>query len=143
MIAADINPTTLEQLRTEDPRIEVLTIDLTNHDAVREFCLKVGVVDVLFNCAGFVHNGSVLEATDADWDFAFTLNVKSMAWLTQGFIPAMATKGSGSIINMSSVASSIKGVANRCVYSTTKAAVSDESSYTTGQIHVIDGGWSL
>jgi 2-keto-3-deoxy-L-fuconate dehydrogenase len=175
-------------------------------------------VDVLFNCAGFVHHGTILDATDEQWDFAFNLNVRSMFWAMQAVIPKMITQyenglGGGSIINVSSVASSIKGAPNRFVYGATKAAVigmtkavaadftaqgirvnaicpgtihtpsledriraqgdleksmagfmarqpigrfgtpqevanlavylaSDESAFTTGSTHVVDGGWS-
>jgi 2-keto-3-deoxy-L-fuconate dehydrogenase len=170
-------------------------------------------VDVLFNCAGFVHHGTILDATDEQWDFAFNLNVRSMFWAMQAVLPKMVTQGGGSILNISSVASSIKGAPNRFVYGATKAAVigmtkavaadftaqgirvnaicpgtihtpsledriraqgdleksmagfmarqpigrfgtpqevanlavylaSDESGFTTGTTHVIDGGWS-
>jgi 2-keto-3-deoxy-L-fuconate dehydrogenase len=170
-------------------------------------------VDILFNCAGFVHHGTILDATDEQWDFAFNLNVRSMFWAMQAVLPKMITAGGGSIINVSSVASSIKGAPNRFVYGATKAAVigmtkavaadftaqgirvnaicpgtihtpsledriraqgdleksmagfmarqpigrfgtpqevanlavylaSDESAFTTGTTHVIDGGWS-
>jgi 2-keto-3-deoxy-L-fuconate dehydrogenase len=80
-------------------------------------------VDVLFNCAGFVHQGTILDATDADWDFAFSLNVRSMFHTIRAFLPGMLAAGRGSIINTSSAASSIKGAPNRFVYATTKAAV--------------------
>jgi 2-keto-3-deoxy-L-fuconate dehydrogenase len=170
-------------------------------------------IDVLFNCAGFVHHGTILDATDEQWDFAFNLNVRSMFWAMQAVIPKMIAQGGGSILNISSVASSIKGAPNRFVYGATKAAVigmtkavaadftaqnirvnaicpgtihtpsledriraqgdleksmagfmarqpigrfgtpqevanlavylaSDESAFTTGSTHVIDGGWS-
>jgi 2-keto-3-deoxy-L-fuconate dehydrogenase len=170
-------------------------------------------VDVLFNCAGFVHHGTILDATDEQWDFAFNLNVRSMFWAMQAVLPKMVAQGGGSILNISSVASSIKGAPNRFVYGATKAAVigmtkavaadftaqgirvnaicpgtihtpsledriraqgdleksmagfmarqpigrfgtpqevanlavylaSDESGFTTGTTHVIDGGWS-
>ena len=80
-------------------------------------------IEVLFNCAGFVHNGNILQATDDDWDFAFNLNVRSQFWMIQAVIPRMLETGGGSIINMASVASSIKGLPNRFVYGTSKAAV--------------------
>jgi len=105
-------------------RVEGITkLDVRDTEAVRAFAAKTGPIDVLFNCAGFVHNGSVLDCTDADWDFAFDLNVKSMFRTIQAFLPGMLAKGEGCIINMSSVASSIKGVPSRFAYSTTKAAV--------------------
>jgi 2-keto-3-deoxy-L-fuconate dehydrogenase len=173
----------------------------------------MGTADVLFNCAGFVHPGTILECGESDWDFSFDLNVKSMYRTIRAFLPKMLEKGGGSIVNMSSVSSSIKGVPERFVYGATKAAVigltksvatdfvrrgircnaicpgtvdspslgeriaargnaetvrqefiarqpmgrfgkpeeiaalavylaSDESAFTTGQIHVIDGGWT-
>ena len=80
-------------------------------------------VDILFNCAGFVHQGSVLEASEAEWDFAFDLNVKSMFRTLSAFLPAMLAAGGGSVINMASVASSVKGVPNRFIYGASKAAV--------------------
>jgi 2-keto-3-deoxy-L-fuconate dehydrogenase len=84
---------------------------------------EVGGLDALFNCAGFVANGTILDCDDAAWDFSNNLNVRAMYWMTQAFLPAMIAKGGGSIVNMSSVASSVKGVVNRFVYGTTKAAV--------------------
>ena len=84
---------------------------------------QTGAIDVLFNCAGFVHHGTVLDATDEQWQFAFDLNVRSMFWTIQAFLPGMVGKGGGSIVNMSSAASSVKGAALRFVYGTTKAAV--------------------
>ena len=175
---------------------------------------QVGVLDVLFNCAGHVHHGSILDCSEKDWDFSFDLNVKSMYRTCRAFLPGMLQARKGSIINMSSAASSIKAAPNRFVYGSTKAAVigltkaiaadfirsgvrcnaicpgtvqspsldqriaaqgniekarsefvarqpmgrigrpeeiaalavylaSDESGYTTGQIHIIDGGFSL
>jgi 2-keto-3-deoxy-L-fuconate dehydrogenase len=188
-------------------------LDVLDKAAIAALAQEAGLVDVLFNCAGFVHHGSVLDATDEQWRFAFDLNVRSMFWTIQAFLPGMLQKGGGSIINMSSAASSVKGAALRCIYGTTKAAVigltksvavdyvsrnircnaicpgtvqtpslderiaamgggpdakqfflqrqptgrfgsaeeiaalavylaSDESAFTTGTIHVIDGGWS-
>ena len=78
---------------------------------------------MLFNCAGFVHQGSILDATEEEWDAAFTLNVRSMFRTIRAFLPAMLNEGGGSIINVASAASSIKGAPNRCIYGTTKAAV--------------------
>ena len=89
----------------------------------RRLARETGAVDVLFNCAGFVHHGTVLDATDEQWQFAFDLNVRSMFWTIQAFLPGMLEKGAGSIINMSSAASSVKGAALRFIYGTTKAAV--------------------
>lgn len=189
-------------------------LDVLDKAAIEKLAGETGAVDVLFNCAGFVHHGAVLEATDEQWQFAFDLNVRSMFWSIQAFLPGMLGKGGGSIINMSSAASSVKGAALRCIYGTTKAAVigltksvavdyvakgircnaicpgtvqtpslderisslgggadakqfflqrqptgrfgsaeeiaalatylaSDESSFTTGTVNVIDGGWSV
>jgi NAD(P)-dependent dehydrogenase (short-subunit alcohol dehydrogenase family) len=189
-------------------------LDVLDKAAVGALAQQTGAVDVLFNCAGFVHHGTVLDATDDQWAFAFDLNVRSMFWTIQAFLPGMVEKGGGSIVNMSSAASSVKGAALRCIYGTTKAAVigltksvavdyvakgvrcnaicpgtvqtpslderiaslgggpdarkfflqrqptgrfgsaeeiaalavylaSDEASFTTGTVNVIDGGWSV
>ena len=213
VLACDINEATLGELAAI-ANIEAHRLDVTDQQAITDFAAKAGPVDVLFNCAGFVHGGSILECSQSDWDFAFSLNVRAMYWMAKAFIPSMIEQKGGSIINMSSVASSLKGVPNRFVYSTTKAAVigltksisadfiqnnircnaicpgtvdspslhdrlratgdydkamkdfiarqpmgrlgtaseianlalylaSDDSSFTTGQTHIIDGGWAL
>ena len=98
-------------------------LDVLDKAAIGKLAGETGAVDVLFNCAGFVHHGSVLDATDEQWQFAFDLNVRSMFWTIQAFLPGMVEKGGGSIVNMSSAASSVKGAALRCIYGTTKAAV--------------------
>jgi 2-keto-3-deoxy-L-fuconate dehydrogenase len=197
--------------------VEAHQLDVLDNAAIQALAAKVGPIDVLFNCAGYVHAGSILECTDEDWDFAFNLNAKAMFHMIRAFLPGMLKQG-GSIINMSSAASSVKGVPNRFAYGASKAAVigltkavaadyvtrgvrcnaicpgtvsspsleqriaaqaqaqgasvdavqaafvarqpmgrigkpeeiaalalylaSDESSFTTGQAHVIDGGWS-
>jgi NAD(P)-dependent dehydrogenase (short-subunit alcohol dehydrogenase family) len=194
--------------------IQTRKLDVLDKAAIDAFAKEVGTADVLFNCAGFVHHGTVLDATDEQWQFGFNLNVRSMFWTIQAFLPAMLAKGGGSIVNMSSAASSVKGAALRFVYGTTKAAVigltksvavdyvskgvrcnaicpgtvqtpslddriaglgggadarqfflqrqptgrfgsaeeiaalavylgSDESTFTTGTVNVIDGGWSV
>ncbi len=98
-------------------------LDVLDKAAIGGLAQQTGAIDVLFNCAGFVHHGSVLDATDEQWAFAFDLNVRSMFWTVQAFLPGMLAKGGGSIVNMSSAASSVKGAALRCIYGTTKAAV--------------------
>ena len=122
VIATDINPRLLQDL-AHTPNITSLTLDVTDAKAISALCGSVGRVDVLFNGAGFVHAGSVAQCSEDDWDFAFTLNVRSMFRLIRGVLPGMLAAGGGSIINMASAASSIKGVPNRFVYATTKAAV--------------------
>ncbi len=212
VIATDVNPQLLESLDTAGITTSIL--DVTDKSAVDAAISSAGALDVLFNCAGFVHNGSIQECAEADWDFSFNLNVRSMYYTISAALPAMLANGGGSIINMSSVASSLKGVPNRFVYTTTKAAVlgltksvaadyvtqgircnaicpgtiespslhdrlratgdyekamadfiarqpmgrlgrteeisnlavylaSDDSAFTTGQPHIIDGGWAL
>lgn len=122
VIATDINMDKLGEL-THVSGIEIRSLDVTKREAVRAIAADVGAIDVLFNCAGFVHHGSVLACEETDWDFSFDLNVKSMYFAIRAFLPAMLDAGGGSIINMSSVASSIKGIAHRCVYGASKAAV--------------------
>ena len=102
---------------------EAHALDVTDPAAIRALAAQVGPVDVLFNCAGFVHQGTILDATDAEWDFAMGLNVRSMVHTIRAFLPAMLAAGGGSIINMASAVGSLKGAPNRCVYATTKAAV--------------------
>jgi 2-keto-3-deoxy-L-fuconate dehydrogenase len=99
------------------------TLDVRSTDAVEALARETGGVDILVNCAGFVHHNTVLDCSDADWDFAFDLNVRSMHRTIKAFLPGMLEKGSGSIVNISSGASSVRGIPNRYVYGTTKAAV--------------------
>ncbi|WP_157018118.1 SDR family oxidoreductase [Mesorhizobium xinjiangense] len=120
--ATDINEDLLAALKGTDG-IVMHRLDVLDAEAVASVVSGIGAVDVLFNCAGVVHSGSVLEMTDAELDFAFDLNVKAMVRTIRAVLPGMLARGDGAIINMSSVASSMKGVANRCAYSTTKAAV--------------------
>jgi 2-keto-3-deoxy-L-fuconate dehydrogenase len=212
--ATDLNDELLQKLAAELPGIQTRKLDVRDTSSVNALAAELGAVDILFNCAGFVHQGTILDCSEADWDFSFDLNVKSMYRTTRAFLPAMLAAKKGSIINMSSGASSIKGAPNRFVYGATKAAVigltkslaadfirqgvrvnaicpgtvespsleqriaalgdvekarkefiarqpmgrlgkpeeiaalavylaSDESAFTTGQIHIIDGGWTL
>ena len=103
--------------------VQARKLDVLDKAAIAAFAQETGAVDALFNCAGFVHHGTVLDATDEQWQFAFNLNVRSMFWTIQAFLPGMLARGGGSIVNMSSAASSVKGAALRCIYGTTKAAV--------------------
>ena len=214
VFATDINEAALDGLANDS--IETFVIDARDDASITAGVAKADP-DVLFNCAGFVHHGSVMDATDAEWDFAFDLNVRSMFRTMRAALPAMVERGGGAIVNMSSACSSIIGAPNRFIYGTTKAAVigmtksvavdyitqgircncicpgtvespswhdrvkalgeqvgsydealkqfvarqpmgrvataeeiaalvvylsSDESAFTTGQPHVIDGGWS-
>ena len=213
VIATDIRLDMLAQAP-----FEARALDVRDGAAITALAEEIGCVDVLVNCAGFVHAGSILECGEADWDFSFDLNVKSMYRTIRTFLPGMLERGGGSIVNLASAASSVKGVPNRFVYGTSKAAVigltkavaadfvtrgircnaicpgtvaspsltariaeqaqaqgksvaeieaafiarqpmgrigrpeeiaalaaylaSDEAGFTTGQIHLIDGGWS-
>ncbi|MDD9922428.1 MAG: SDR family oxidoreductase [Boseongicola sp.] len=217
VFATDINDETLGDLAsTGIPNIETFILDARDDESIRAGVDRAQP-DVLFNCAGFVHQGSVLDESDEDWDFAFDLNVRSMFRTMRAALPGMLERGGGSIVNMSSACSSIIGAPNRFIYGTTKAAVigmtksiavdyitkgircncicpgtvespslenrlhalgeqvggyeearkqfvarqpmgriakaeeiaalvvylaSDESGFTTGQPHIIDGGWS-
>ena len=118
VIATDVNAAKLAEI--EGRGIRTLMLDVRDSAAVKAAAQPV---DILFNCAGFVHQGSVLEANEAEWDFAFDLNVKSMFRTLSAFLPAMLAAGGGSVINMASVASSVKGVPNRFIYGASKAAV--------------------
>jgi len=213
VLATDVDESALAALRAQDARIECARLDVCDTRAVAELVAALGTVDVLFNCAGYVHHGTLLDCSEADWARSFDLNVTSMFRTIRACLPGMLAAGKGSIINMSSVASSVKGASKRCVYGATKAAVigltksvsadfvaqgircnaicpgtvdtpsmrgrvaaqggaeqalaafvarqpigrlgsaeeiaalvvylaSDESGYTTGAIHVVDGGWS-
>jgi len=212
--ATDISEPLLMALRKERPGIRTRRMDVRDTQDIANCAVEVGRPDVLFNCAGYVHHGTILDCAEKDWDFSFDLNVKSMYRTCRAFLPLMLEAEKGSIINMSSAASSVKAAPNRFVYGSTKAAVigltkaiavdfirggircnaicpgtvqspsleeriasqgdvekvrsgfvarqpmgrigrpeeiaalavylaSDESSYTTGQAHIIDGGFSL
>ncbi|GGL23360.1 MULTISPECIES: SDR family oxidoreductase [Caulobacter] len=208
VIATDVN----EALLAEVTGCETRRLDVLDPKAITDLAAELGPVDVLFNCAGFVHSGTILDCDEAAWAFSNDLNVNAMYRMIRAFLPAMLENGGGSIVNMASVASSIKGVPGRFAYGATKAAVigltkavaadfvgrgvrcnaicpgtvetpslnqrladtgdyeaarqaftarqpmgrlgkpeelaqlalylgSDESAFTTGQIHIIDGGW--
>lgn len=123
VFATDINEATLEELSDlGHPNIEVFTLDARNDDDVRQGVARADP-DILVNCAGYVHTNTVLQCSDEEWDFAFDLNVRSMFRTIRAALPAMVDRGYGSIINMSSAASSIIGAPNRFIYGTTKAAV--------------------
>jgi 2-keto-3-deoxy-L-fuconate dehydrogenase len=122
LIATDLDPNKLSGLRGKLHKLDVRAqddIDAFARDTTREF----GAIDVLVNCAGYVHQGSVLDCADKDWDFSFDLNVKSMHRMIKTFLPGMLEKKSGSIVNIASAVSSIRGVPNRYVYGASKAAV--------------------
>jgi 2-keto-3-deoxy-L-fuconate dehydrogenase len=216
VIATDVNEAALASLAA--PGIEARRLDALDGAAIQALAAELGAVDVLFNCAGYVHSGTILECEEQDWEFSFALNVRAMYRTIRAFLPAMIERGGGSIINMSSVAGVSRGVPNRCAYAASKAAVigltksvaadfvtrgircnaicpgtvespsldqriamqareqglspeqvrqafiarqpmgrlgkpeeiaalalylaSDDSAFTTGQAHVIDGGWS-
>ncbi len=120
---AEVVATDVRASSFEHPAIRSLTLDVTDASAIGALASRVGAVDILFNCAGFVHHGTILDTEDRDWAFSFDLNVTSMYRVTRAFLPAMLARRGGSIINMSSVASSLKGAPNRFAYGATKAAV--------------------
>ncbi len=212
--ATDVNAEALARLALERPTLRTRVLDVRDSEAIAAFASEVSQVDVLFNCAGYVHQGDIFACSPQDWEFSFDVNVTSMYRTCRAFLPGMVAAGKGSILNMSSVVSSIKGAPNRFVYGATKAAVigltkaiaadfvakgircnaicpgttetpslqdrivaqgdvekaraaflarqpmgrlgraeeiaelvlylaSDESSFTTGQAHIIDGGWAI
>jgi 2-keto-3-deoxy-L-fuconate dehydrogenase len=120
--ATDVNEKLLERYAGV-ANVRTARLDVLDKDAIGAFFKSLPALDVLFNCAGVVHNGTALEATDKDLEFAFALNVRAQFWTIQAALPGMLAAGRGSIINMASVCSSMKGLPNRFVYGTTKAAV--------------------
>jgi 2-keto-3-deoxy-L-fuconate dehydrogenase len=123
VIATDINEAALASLPAENNTVRVMRLDVTKNAEVERVAAEIGTPDVLFNCSGVVHAGTILEVTDKDWDFAFDLNVRAHYRLMRAFTPGWLQKGKASIINMASIASSSKGVPNRFLYGTSKAAV--------------------
>jgi 2-keto-3-deoxy-L-fuconate dehydrogenase len=119
VFAADINFGRVQELTGCEP----VHLDVRDAPAIQELAARIGTIDVLFNGAGYVHAGTILECGEADWDFSVDLNCRSMYRMIRAFLPGMLERAKGSIINMASVASSIKGVPNRFIYGLTKAAV--------------------
>ncbi|XP_062376856.1 dehydrogenase/reductase SDR family member 6 [Sardina pilchardus] len=122
VVATDINGDKLKELDGVSG-IKTKVVDVTKRDQVEALAKELDRVDVLFNVAGYVHHGSILDTEEKDWDFTMNVNVRSMFLMIKAFLPKMLAQKSGNIINMASVASSIKGVVDRCVYSTSKASV--------------------
>lgn len=120
--ATDVNEAKLAEIKGE-PGIEARKLDVLDNAAIDILAKEIGVPNVIFNCAGFVHHGTILQCSDKDWDFAFNLNVRSHYAVIRAFLPRMLENGGGSIINVASVAGSIKGIPNRFVYGASKAAV--------------------
>jgi len=123
--ASDINDAKLEQLRQDSGgKIVVRHLDVTDKVAIDAAAARIGGVDILLNCAGYVHHGTILDCSDDDWAFSMNVNLRSMFLMIRAFLPAMLQQGKGgSIVNIASVASSVKGFANRCVYGASKAGV--------------------
>ncbi|KAA5609750.1 SDR family oxidoreductase [Rhodovastum atsumiense] len=121
VIATDINEARLAGIASE--RVRTAKLDVLDRAAVLAAAEAAGPVDILFNCAGFVHQGNILEATEEEFTFAFDLNVRSMMRTIQAFLPSMLERRGGVILNVASVASSVKGLPNRAIYGTSKAAV--------------------
>jgi len=121
VIATDINAAKLAEIASD--RITTRRLDVLDADAVTQAAREAGPVDILFNCAGFVHQGTIEQATEDEWSFGFELNCRSMFRTMKAFLPGMVERGGGVMLNMASVASSLKGVPSRFVYSATKAAV--------------------
>ena len=123
--ASDINDAKLEQLRQDSGgKIVVRHLDVTDKVAIDAAAARIGGVDILLNCAGYVHHGTILDCSDDDWAFSMNVNLRSMYLMIRAFLPGMLESGKGgSIVNIASVASSVKGFPNRCVYGASKAGV--------------------
>jgi len=121
VVATDIDAAKVQAIASDS--ISTASLDVLNADAIAHAARNAGPIDILFNCAGLVNQGTLLDATEAEWTLAFDLNVRSMFRTMQAFLPGMVSRGGGVILNMASVASSVKGLPNRFIYSATKAAV--------------------
>ena len=121
VIATDIDEALVHQIASD--RIRTARLDVLHAADIIDAAADAGAVDILFNCAGFVHQGTLLEATEAEWEFAFELNVRSMFRTMRAFLPGMLARGHGAIVNMASAAGSIKGAPSRAIYGATKAAI--------------------
>jgi 2-keto-3-deoxy-L-fuconate dehydrogenase len=122
VLATDVNAQLLESYAGV-ANVTTARLDVMDKAAIQDLVARIAPLNVLFNCAGVVHNGSILQATDDEWSFAFNLNVRAQYWMIQAALPKMLAAGGGSIINMASVCSSLKGLPNRFTYGTSKAAV--------------------
>jgi 2-keto-3-deoxy-L-fuconate dehydrogenase len=123
VFATDIRDDLLKTLGKEEPGIETFALDVLKPADIAAAIKRTGTLDILFNCSGFVHHGTILETDDKAWDFSFDLNVKAHYRLIKAVLPGMLANGRGTIVEMSSVASSIKGAVTRFLYGATKAAV--------------------
>jgi 2-keto-3-deoxy-L-fuconate dehydrogenase len=123
VFATDIREDLFKDISKEHPGITGFGLNVLEQSAVDAALKRTGPIDILFNCSGFVHNGTVLDCEEKDWDFSFDLNVKAHYRMIKAYLPGMVAKGKGNVINMASVASSVKGAPNRFVYGASKAAV--------------------
>ena len=123
VFATDIREDLFKDISKEHPGITGFGLNVLEQSAVDAALKRTGPIDILFNCSGFVHNGTVLDCEEKDWDFSFNLNVKAHYRMIKAYLPGMLAKGKGNVINMASVASSVKGAPNRFVYGASKAAV--------------------
>ena len=123
VFATDLREDLFKDISKDHPNISAFGLNVLEQSAVDAALKRTGPIDILFNCSGFVHNGTILDCEDKDWDFSFDLNVKAHYRMIKAYLPGMLAKGKGNVINMASVASSIKGAPNRFVYGASKAAV--------------------
>jgi 2-keto-3-deoxy-L-fuconate dehydrogenase len=123
VLATDIDAAALESLKAESAALDIAILDVRSDEAVTALFDAGFAPDILFNCAGFVHHGTILDCAPADWAFSFDLNVTAMYRVVRAALPGMLARGGGSIVNMASVVSSVRGAANRCAYGASKAAV--------------------